>query len=125
MGGRYEVFNIHIVLIFSLQLVYSQEEIDDRQLSFGVVGVRSTDDVDYLISAEGKVWEHNGSTFIISSDQEIYNNQTRSRGNADFTNKIWDAFFNFKWREPGERPIWGIGFYKIDLILPDQESPHG
>ena len=60
-----------LFLFFPLQLVYSQD-IDIRQLSLGVVGVRSTDDVDHHISAVGKVWEHNGSSFIISSDQGLY-----------------------------------------------------
>ena len=109
---------------FSLQLVYSQESIPDRQLSLWVVGVGSTDQVTHIISAVGKVWEYNGTAFIISSDQEIYNNNTVSVGNADFTTKDWDAFFNWKWQDDGSNPIWGLGFYKITLILPE-EGPTG
>jgi len=112
-----------LFLFFSLQLVYAQETIDDRQLSLGVTGVESTDNTTHYISAVGKVWEHNGSSFVISDDQEIYNNQTVSVGNADFGDSDWDAIFNWKWREPGERPIWGLGLYKITLTLWDQEAP--
>lgn len=85
-----------LFLFFSLQLVYSQNPVDPKQLSLGVVGVGSTDQVTHYISAIGKVWEYNGTSFVISSDQEIYNNSAVSVGDADFINADWDTFFELE-----------------------------
>lgn len=109
-----------LFLFFSLQLVYSQETVDDRQLSVAVVGVDSTDQVTHYISAVGKVWELDESSFIISTDQEIYNNSAVSLGEADFGHTNWEAFFVWKWEYDGGGSKWGLGFYKITLTLPEQ-----
>lgn len=113
-------FAFILFFMFFLQLVYAQESVGDRQLSLGVTGIGSTESVTHIISAVGKVWEFNGTSFTISNDPEIYNSNTVSVGNADFINQEWDAFFNWKWDASGEDPVWGLGFYKITPILPEQ-----
>jgi len=102
---------LFLFVLFSFEQVHSQETIPTQQLILGVTGVGSSEQVTHYISAVNKVWERSGSTFVISSDQGIYNNSLITTGNADFSAPgAWPGF-NFKWLGTGIK--WGLGFYKV------------
>ena len=104
-----------VLVLFSFQQAYSQENpVEDKQFLLWIDGVGSEEQVTHYISAVGKVWERNGSNYVISSDQSVYDNSLATTGNADFDNINWPGF-NFKWlnEEPALWPSWGLGFYKV------------
>lgn len=102
-----------LVLFFFYSLIFAQSEslIGNKQLMPSIYGVGSTEVVTQYINAVGKVWESNSTTFVISTDNELYNNSIQTTGNANLTNHDWIGF-NWKW-VPGTSEVWGCGLYKI------------
>jgi len=106
---------VFLISLFSVQAVYSQEElIELAQLLLGIEGVESDEDVYHTIGAVGTVWEKSGSNYIISTDGDIYNSTNYSTGNFSSGGSLTRAQFNWTWKgeQEGFAP-WGLGFYKI------------
>ena len=105
---------LFLILIFNTSSFFAQgEEIGTKQFMLGCTNVGSSEQVTHYIEAIGSAWEYSSGSFVISSNQNIYNNSLITIGNANFSSTDWPGF-NFSWLDVGyEMPRWGLGVYKV------------
>jgi hypothetical protein len=97
-----------------LQFVYSQEEIEDKQMMIGIDNVGQSAEVDHTVNPIGTYWEYDTEDWIVSSDPDGETSTITTVGESNFNNLgSWDGW-NFFWlgtQSPNED--WALGFYKV------------
>lgn len=83
---------LFILLFFCASSFFAQEIIENKQFMLGVTNVSSSQQVTHHIVAQGVVWEHNTSNFVISSNPDIYHNTVLTIGQANFNSIDWPGF---------------------------------
>lgn len=92
-------FAFILFLLFSFNIVYSQQLIDSKQFMIGIKNVLSTDVVDHTIEPIGTYWEfvNENNEWIISSDPAGESSTITTEGESDFNNLAEWVGWNFFW----------------------------